>query len=569
MLSMRNKDVLSSLPLLASVLGDKYGVEVRIGGDQAATNGKVIFIPSLPLDADDNLLALVRGYIDHESGHIRFTDHDAMLAARMDTVTQFLWNCIEDWRIENRLAEMYPGCKQNLHWLLRRLFLKEQCKDDERAGDNSPALSVLKFVLLTVRMWDLPEISPIQQKVKGEAEACFAGITSELEKILNRVRLYCPDTKTAIAYAQEMADCIRHWKPVQAENERSCKDDQQDGDEQSCKQGCSEPSSETHIKDGGSDGGQANGQNADEGSSSSDSKPKAQAAESLSDLFKITEDALPATTGKILQNEIQLRRKNDEHECLAVAHEETVVLRSLTVEDQQHALRASNALKVRLHGLLQATVRKPAYLGRSGKLYSHSLYRLQTANTSVFLKQEERRGISTAVHILLDASGSMMGKQMHLASLACYAVAKALEGIQGISVGVSIFPASSESHNVGQIVRHGERVSDRFAVVAQGTTPLAEALWWTLQALVRLKEHRKIVLILTDGYPNNLQATEQAIQTSLKCGIEVYGIGIQNSSIEKLLAGRCEVISTLDNLAPAMFKMLQQSLIGGSNGRRN
>ena len=341
MLSMRNKDVLSSLPLLASVLGDKYGVEVRIGGDQAATNGKVIFIPSLPMDADENLLALVRGYIDHESGHIRFTDREAMLAARMDTVTQFIWNCIEDWRIENKIAEMYPGCKQNLHWLLRRLFLKEQCKDDERAGDNSPALSVLKFVLLTVRMWDLPEISPIQQKVKGEAEACFAGITSELEKILNRVRLYCPDTKTAIAYAQKMAECIRHWKPVEAEKERSCKDDQQDSDEQSCKQRCSEPSSETHHKTGkkgGADGGQANGQNANEGSSSGDSKPKAQAAESLSDLFKIAEDALPATTGKILQNEIQLLRVDDEHECLTVAHEENVSLRPLTVEDQHNAL---------------------------------------------------------------------------------------------------------------------------------------------------------------------------------------------------------------------------------------
>jgi len=37
---IRNKDVLRCLPLLASVLGDQYGVEVRIGGDRAATNGR-------------------------------------------------------------------------------------------------------------------------------------------------------------------------------------------------------------------------------------------------------------------------------------------------------------------------------------------------------------------------------------------------------------------------------------------------------------------------------------------------------------------------------------------------
>ena len=33
--SMNHKHIIKSLPLLASVLGRKYGVQVRIGGDQA------------------------------------------------------------------------------------------------------------------------------------------------------------------------------------------------------------------------------------------------------------------------------------------------------------------------------------------------------------------------------------------------------------------------------------------------------------------------------------------------------------------------------------------------------
>ena len=49
-MSIRQKDILNCLPLLASVLGDRYGVQVRIGGSGAYTDGKVIHIPALPLD---------------------------------------------------------------------------------------------------------------------------------------------------------------------------------------------------------------------------------------------------------------------------------------------------------------------------------------------------------------------------------------------------------------------------------------------------------------------------------------------------------------------------------------
>ena len=550
MLNLRSKDVLSSLPLLASVLGDKYGVEVRIGGDQAATNGKVIFIPSLPLDADEDLLSLVRGYIDHESGHIRFTDHEAMVAAHMDNVTQFLWNCIEDWRIENKLAELYPGCKQNLQWLLRRLFLKAADAENERAGDENPALSVLRFVLLTVRMWDVPEIGEKQQEEKDRAETYFSGLTSELEQILDRVRLSCTDTQSAIAYAHELAECIRQWSPVQDSSATSGRESMHGNKALPAGQECRQ-------------------QKAEEGTGAHDNTVLDQAAESLSDLFKLAAKDLPPTSGAIMAEKLESLKESDQHDCIAVAQEQKVSVDPLSDEERQMALRASNALKVRLQGLLQAAVCRPSYLSRRGRLYTQSLYRLQTGNASVFLQNGERLSISTAVHILLDASGSMSGKHIRLASQACYAVAKALEGIQGISVGVSIFPASAESYDIGPLDRHGERVSDRFAVQAHGTTPLAESLWWVLHTLSRQKEARKIILILTDGSPNNLQAGKKALHTGFKCGIESYGIGILDSYIENLLPDSCVVISTLNDLTPAMFRMLQRCLVGGSNGRRD
>ena len=46
---IRSKDILNCLPLLASVLGEQYGVQVHIGGKTACTNGRVIQLPSLPM----------------------------------------------------------------------------------------------------------------------------------------------------------------------------------------------------------------------------------------------------------------------------------------------------------------------------------------------------------------------------------------------------------------------------------------------------------------------------------------------------------------------------------------
>jgi hypothetical protein len=63
--------IVRSLPLVASVLGKRYGVNVIIGGDKACTDGKTIHLPALPPDGDETLLGLVRSYIDHESAHVR------------------------------------------------------------------------------------------------------------------------------------------------------------------------------------------------------------------------------------------------------------------------------------------------------------------------------------------------------------------------------------------------------------------------------------------------------------------------------------------------------------------
>ena len=75
------------LPLLASVLGNQYGVTVEIGGSEAYTDGKTIHLPVLPLDSEPELITMIKGYTDHESAHIRETDFETLRKARLFSIT--------------------------------------------------------------------------------------------------------------------------------------------------------------------------------------------------------------------------------------------------------------------------------------------------------------------------------------------------------------------------------------------------------------------------------------------------------------------------------------------------
>ena len=133
---IKNRHIINSLPLLAAVLGRKYGVEAVIGGDMACTNGRTIYLPALPQDCSSDLLALVRGYIDHKSAHLRETDFALLEKEDPTALGKYIWNILEDWRVEHRLAAVFPDCRGNLTWQIRHIFLEQGTTPAEQTLQN-------------------------------------------------------------------------------------------------------------------------------------------------------------------------------------------------------------------------------------------------------------------------------------------------------------------------------------------------------------------------------------------------------------------------------------------------
>ena len=105
-----------------------------------------------------------------------------------------------------------------------------------------------------------------------------------------------------------------------------------------------------------------------------------------------------------------------------------------------------------------------------------------------------------------------------------------------------------------------ERTARRYAAIeAEGSTPLAEALWWCATALLFRQEERKVLLVITDGEPNDRNTARDVIQRYLNSGIEAIGLGIELPMIEELFP-TSQIIRNVQQLPKALFRLLEQAL---------
>ncbi|HHX2200822.1 TPA: cobaltochelatase CobT-related protein [Klebsiella pneumoniae] len=144
--------LLSGKNIPVAECGDTAYVRYNKKGEPAMVN-----IPSIPDDASPALMNAIRGFLDHEVGHLLFTDEKVVKKMR-NTKALGLWNALEDVYIERRMSEVFTGSRRNLlstrNLMIDRYFnphIKKavaMCRGDQRE-------LFLKFFLCPVlRAWD-------------------------------------------------------------------------------------------------------------------------------------------------------------------------------------------------------------------------------------------------------------------------------------------------------------------------------------------------------------------------------------------------------------------------------
>ena len=549
-----------SLPLLAAALSEQRGIKVEIGGDHASTDGKTIHLPSLPLDVNDNLLGVARGYIDHESAHCLFTDFAVQDSNSLTPLEKFFANAIEDVRIEARMAERYPGCARNFRDTARHVFI-----DKAENVDPDPAFAVPSYVLLRLRSQACPELAFKSQEAATVVALHFPGLVTDLEDVFADIKTCCPDTAASISYAKRIVELLenhekQHSSQIATENNAGSATD----DDGSATDGgeIEVPAEGEQIQSAGDNRvneADANGSAQAESSAGPEKQPI------LASLFADdVASSLPKGLGEVLAEELGSGRSHDAYDGVVTAIEVPAQFSPMPQTMMEKTVCLQSILRPKLRGVLQADTYEGILPAMQGKLNSRKLFSVPLGNGYVFSRHIPARLLSTAVHILIDRSGSTTAFVRDIA-VSAYAVAHAAAGIRGVSVGMTVFPVcypgERDKPGVSTLIRHGQMAPRYLDVDASGCTPLAEAVWHVLPTLMRQHEPRRILLLFSDGKPDSEDKTKAALRDADALGVETYGVSLRNTSIIDLLGShRSSVIQNIDELPSALSNMLISAL---------
>ncbi|EGV16430.1 VWA domain-containing protein [Thiocapsa marina] len=589
-----NSTLTNALPIVAAAYGRKFGVQIAIGGNEAKTNGKVIQIPAVA----DTAKSLAYGYLAHEAGHVRFTDFT--LSRHTQPLGRFVEGILEDVRIENAMIRIYPGTRTTLDSVMDALIadntlvpVNAQADPVEIFGNGLLHLSRHRYRHQKALRTHAKQADKVMRRVLGTRFVHrLHGLLTEIPTLASTTDSMALARKIVSLVEEEAQNPTPH--PTTSEDDKHSEDDDQEHEQSA--QGSEGEESEAENQEGegaddGADGTESDtdnpqGEDIDDGSGGEQQSTEnpaqstenpAQGAESQ------TSDAQPV--GSDIKNALQSALNATEEELpedVFATVAETLSAESISsptlLPTKEHyvgnphvgrtALQRvkihSSKLTARLQGLVQArTLTRHRTVQRGRDLSPARLHRAGVGDPRIFRTKNDKVAPNTALHLLVDLSGSMAGGQDRIALDAAMALALALEPINHVSRAVSAFPGlRGQDQNVTAILGHGERVASRagaFVQDARGGTPMTGALWFGAADLLSRSEDRKVLLTLTDGAPNDVLSAKDLVTRATQAGIECIGVGI-GVYVGRLfpVAVRIDDIADLKN---ELFKVAEKLLL--------
>lgn len=549
-----NHPLKNALPIVAAAYGEKFGVKVLIQGQDAFTDGERIVIPTANPD-DPHYQQIAWGYLAHEAAHIRHTNFDMVQKASSKPIRKALLNIIEDVRIENELAKDYPGTRRSISQVIEYMVDTQQMCVPEQL---EPASNLQAWLLCRLRCHFLGQkaLTPLYQAVDERVRQLFpAAAMSRLSAML-----------TAVPSLGSTGEVLKLVDAIVAMLEEESRPPQDESDADSGNdigQDSSNDSNSSSDSQTPETGSSATGDAAETGDSDNSDQADnlRQALEASAAQFE------PDTFAQVAEVLSEQAEGHQGVTPLSLPQAEQAMLGDeaiLTLSASESA-----QIRARLRGMVQSSQDNRNHAKRHGlRVATHRLAASQAGESRLFIQRQPRIAPNAAVHLLVDISGSMgkpIGegnrKYFHVANEAALALAMALEGIPGVVPAVSYFPGIHQEVSIAllpkQSVRHRAACFDQ---KPRGCTPMAQAMWFAANSLLAQKQKRKLMIVLTDGDPDDWAATHDIVDRCRRSGFELLGIGIQTRSVEKFFP-QSIVINDVKDLKRELFEVTQQLLI--------
>lgn len=611
----------NALPTIARHFADDVGVQLVWGAAHAHTWDKKIYLPNLKEEEGVSKLAL--GYTAHETAHIIHSDQTVYVKAGGEApFVVKLMNVLEDVRIEGLMMKRFPIVRE---WLTHTVkvvlggtFKADGCTEAEVLHNAALAIG-------RARLLNQPLQQESEAMITALDDSFGVGRKTKIMALLGKIPS-CENTEDIYSLTHQILDVLDEPDedeptPPEPDEDESPDDQGDDSTDQGNGGGQGQDQGEDGSGDksgsdssGGQNGSDSNG-NPSQGQASGDAGDSNGAGSSGGSVSQTTD--ANGSQGSLKQKVLSATKDECDQLVSDLGDEAAKVLGQMTdtnascspagvVSDpvgsellgRETVMRgraASIGLKPVLMGLIQGSRNCKPKASQSGKtIIASRLARVSVGETRIFRRTEPVQRVNCAFQILLDGSSSMsfsvvgknpkpvqvvgkkdpdqvVGKKaMRIAEEAVFALLSALEGIQGISTGAMVFPRNGPSGQcVGVLKRHKQSLQHavnegRFGLVETGGTPLAEAIWPAAGDVLAAKGERKVMIVITDGDPNESHAAKLMVDRCRATGIEVFAVAfgrVSEPTLETVFGhGNWKFITDLNQLRSALDHLVRRVL---------
>jgi hypothetical protein len=571
-------------------LNMRYEAELKVPYAQRTATGATIVLPIPDPTWDEDKWADWEFSAEHELGHVMPACMDAydVLDENGISTSSFLGamlNITEDHRQEWTAFNEFAGRKLRLS-KGRRLFWDNF--DTTPLGDVKADKH--RLAMETQFVWDNMIREEWMHSLLGTSEKLIAALNDEQIMWLDKLKAgdYESTLKSGISAAQEYDLVKRIIEEVYGF-------DAEEEEENAQQQGSGSSAEEGEEGDGGADGqGTERGEGDNASSSESefgegDQEGKARAATvNYADLMAHNHEDTTSDS-RVSYAPLTIIYDDVEYGSWEPFDPDTFKLydfTSITPEGSRNNYREhldtehGRGLAKHVRRLLQVRSQSRYEHGmKRGRVSPKSIYRgaLQgPASQRVFKKRFDSDVLDTAVYLLCDSSGSMGGwgedAKIVNAGISIRLLNDAISSI-GIPLEVAMFdyhntPRHALVKNFTQRV-DGGILMDRFAAGIDrlmGSNTDGESILWAYERLMRRKEKRKVMIVLSDGQPAGGSGdiktyTKTVIEEIEKRNqIDLYAIGIMTESVKRFYKNSV-VIQRADQLESALLNVIEKRIL--------
>lgn len=595
--------------LLCRMLSAQYKIKIQPGACSVADkfdapawcrkdkDGYVLQVPFSPHMTDEQWRYL-RGYIDHECGHVKFTDFQTYTNTHKSVVADCLCykprasaylkdflheyaatvvNILEDVRIERLMGIDFPGSRTNLNKLSEYLF-KDCYSVSTMMGDGMVG-RLYSLLFMRVRSLINPALEESARLLYDDLKAdvpvdTCTEYTRHLDAVWGIGDTFRQDWSVehaALEFIRIVIEVLEDYKntPQGTNNRKSSGDtgDSSDGGTASGKKSVTISAKTVSSMAADlynlqwNDKGNISRRFLDEMQTATD---RLENNNQISDEDRAFIDVMFSHTAKRLDTLL------DKHKMDALADDKRVYI---TECSHVHALNPEQRsdmdvvmynLYGRLADVLQTMTLVRHSTGMCGaRLDAHVLHRASVGDGRIFSKKVQRLRRVTEVALLFDASGSMSVNEYgqsnnneiaQCMALGCLKALRALPGVKSSLSGFSngeMFVMSDYGGPVQEVI-----------LSAVGGTPLGASLVELTSQFSDGPDVRRIILFFTDGFPDNVGSVTMALDLAKRSGIEVYGIGLQTKAINTFMdSDHSIIVNSIHELAGGMCDMLRKGMV--------